>query len=250
MTTFKRQRSKNKEGLVEKGQQFHFQQLVAILQLLDVPWARRPLDDIHIQFGRIEGMSSRRGNVVFLRDILDEARDRMVVAMQNKKTTRTGDIEAIADRLAVSAVVVQDLRARRRNNYTFSWDRMLSFSAQSGVFLQYAHSRLCSLIEKCGVQKTVDIDVSCLHEQEMHQLILLLARYPEVIEDMLASLEPCTLVQYLLKLGHLVNSAYSKLPVKGENSDVAQARLLVFDCGRQVLSNGLQLIGIQPLKEM
>ncbi|KAL8601059.1 hypothetical protein ACOMHN_040760 [Nucella lapillus] len=72
--------------VVEGGQQLHFRQLVGTLRQMDIPWARSPVEDIHIQFGRIEGMSSRRGTVVFLRDILDEARDRLFQSMKEKKT--------------------------------------------------------------------------------------------------------------------------------------------------------------------
>lgn len=236
--------------VVDMGQQLHFKQLLGVLQQLKVPWAARPLEEVHVQFGRVEGMSSRRGTVVFLRDILDEARDRLMKDMQSRDTTRTSDIQMVADRLAVSAVVVQDLKGKRRGNYEFSWDRMLSFNAESGIFLQYAHARLCSLVECCGVEKTPDVDVTCIRDEEIHQLVLHLAKYPDIIDEMLTSLEPCTVVQYLLKLCRLVNAAYAKFPVKGAGQGVAQARLLAFDGARQVLSNGLQLIGLQPLKEM
>ncbi|XP_076449166.1 putative arginine--tRNA ligase, mitochondrial [Babylonia areolata] len=236
--------------VVEGGQLLHFRQLVGVLQQLGVPWADRPVEDIHIKFGRIEGMSSRRGTVVFLRDILDEARGRILQSMKEKETTRTQELDEIADKLAVSAVIVQDLKGRRQNNYTFSWDRMLSFSADSGVFLQYAHARLCSLLSSCDVEKTDSVDVRCLQCDAVHQLMTTMARYPELVEETLTSLEPCHVVQYLLKLSHLVNSAYSTLPVKGEPVAIAQARLLVFDSARQVLSNGMRMVGLQPLRQM
>lgn len=237
--------------VVEGGQQLHFRQLVGVLRQMNIPWASRPTAEVHIQFGRIEGMSSRRGTVVFLRDILDEARDRLLQSMKDRATTRTQDLEATADTLAVSAVAVQDLKARRQNNYIFSWDRMLSFSADSGIFVQYAHARLCSLLASCGsVTKAEQVDFSCLQQDSAHHLLLFIARYPELVEETLSTLEPCHVVQYLFKLCHLINGAYSTLPVKGEALDVAQARLVVFDCARQVLNNGMRLIGLQPLQQM
>ncbi|KAL8601058.1 hypothetical protein ACOMHN_040759 [Nucella lapillus] len=164
--------------------------------------------------------------------------------------TRTQAVAEVADTLAVSGVTVQDLKGRRLNNYTFSWDRMLSFSADSGVFLQYAHARLCSLLTSCDVEKTCDVDGTCLHSDSLHQLMVMMARYPEVIEETLLSLEPCHVVQYLLKLSHLINAAYSTSPVKGEPTEIAQARLLVFDCARQVLCSGMRMVGLQPLHQM
>lgn len=69
---------------VEKGQSRHFEALVGILKKLGQPWADRPYQDFHVQFGRVEGMSTRRGEVVLLKDILEEAQIRMAETM--KKT--------------------------------------------------------------------------------------------------------------------------------------------------------------------
>ena len=71
---------------VENSQHAHFEQLILTLRRLGHPWAQRPLSDFHIKFGRVEGMSSRRGEVVLLRDILDEAKRRMADTMAAKQS--------------------------------------------------------------------------------------------------------------------------------------------------------------------
>ncbi|XP_041376034.1 probable arginine--tRNA ligase, mitochondrial [Gigantopelta aegis] len=210
--------------VVEMGQRSHFEQLIGVLRLMKEPWIlERELGDVHIQFGRIEGMSTRKGEVIFLRDIVDEAKSRMIKTLKEKQTTRDGiEVEEVSDRLGISSIIVQDLKDRRIRNYKFSWDRMLNFKSDSGVFLQYCHARLCSMQRTCGVDLQDGAAVDSLVEEEAQQLVLHMARYPDVVQKAWVNLEPCYIVQYLFRLAHLTNVAYSHLPVKGQHSDVAQ----------------------------
>ena len=66
---------------VEKGQFRHFESMVGIMQKMGQSWADRPVSDFHVQFGRVEGMSSRKGTIVLLKDILDEAQSCMLENM-------------------------------------------------------------------------------------------------------------------------------------------------------------------------
>ncbi|XP_055890441.1 probable arginine--tRNA ligase, mitochondrial [Biomphalaria glabrata] len=236
--------------VVEQGQKAHFIKLVSILQKLGVPWANSSIDDIHVRFGRVNGMSTREGNVVFLRDVLDEARTRVRDTMLKKTSTRASqdDMEKTADVIGVASIILQDLKANRVADYTFSWERMLNLKADSGVFVQYCHARLNSMMTNCGVQPSDDIDISCIVKDDaLMNIVLHLARYPEVFEYSLDSLEPHHVVQYLFKLCHFINAAYTSCPVKGEPQDLAQARLFTFECAKQVLQNCLLLLGLKPL---
>uniref|UniRef100_A0A2C9LDA8 Probable arginine--tRNA ligase, mitochondrial n=1 Tax=Biomphalaria glabrata TaxID=6526 RepID=A0A2C9LDA8_BIOGL len=125
---------------------------------------------------------------------------------------------------------------------------MLNLKADSGVFVQYCHARLNSMMTNCGVQPSDDIDISCIVKDDaLMNIVLHLARYPEVFEYSLDSLEPHHVVQYLFKLCHFINAAYTSCPVKGEPQDLAQARLFTFECAKQVLHNCLLLLGLKPL---
>ncbi|CAG5134306.1 unnamed protein product [Candidula unifasciata] len=239
--------------VVEQGQRSHFVKLVSILHRLGVPWANRPIDDIHIRFGRVKGMSTRQGNAVFLRDVLDEAKSRVIKSITSRSTSRVSQesLEDVADILGVTAIILQDVKANRVSDYTFSWEQMLNFKSDSGVFVQYCHSRLCSMLSGCGVEVTDDIDVSCVaHDDDLYGVVLHLARYPDIFQDSLTTLEPHIIVQYLFRLCHLVNVAYAFCPVKGQPIDIAQARLMVFVCARQVLGNCLRVLGQTPVEKM
>ena len=96
-----------------------------------------------------EGMSSRRGTAVFLKDILDEALDRMDEQRRESVNIRGEESENqfISDTLGMTAVLVNDLKQKRNKSYDFSWDKALLAKGDSGIKLQYTHCRLSSLLE-------------------------------------------------------------------------------------------------------
>ena len=236
--------------VVDQSQYHHFELLRDILVLLGHEWAKKDVKQIHIEFGRIDGMRTRRGEVTLLEDILDEAHRRLKDTMMEKLTTKTANVESVADKLATGAIFIQDMKRRRRENYRFNWDETLSFSADSGVALQYAHARLCSIEKNVGIAINFDIDVTNIQDSTSLCLIQHLARFDEVVLQAYSEWEPCYIVHYLFMLRQLVNLAYKKLPVKGQPTAVAEARLLLFHCSKQVMSNGLCVLGIEPLTEM
>ena len=105
---------------------------------LDLEWAGRLR---HVQFGRVRGMSTRRGTAVFLSDILDEAFERMREKQESSPNTRAASGGEVTDVLAVSALVVHDFMQRKRTaEYEFSWDAALA--STGGVRMQACHSVL------------------------------------------------------------------------------------------------------------
>lgn len=124
----------------------------------------------HVRFGRVYGMSTRKGNAVFLQDILDTAKEKILEVMQGNpekyedilqngianthkdvqnKQRIVGEQAAnyVADRLGTSAVIVQDMASRRIKDYTFAWERITDTHGDTGVFLQYTHARICGQVD-------------------------------------------------------------------------------------------------------
>ncbi|CAG2246283.1 RARS [Mytilus edulis] len=238
--------------VVEDGQDLHFKMLKGILQKLNVPWIQRYGDQIHIRFGRISNLSTRKGKAVFLDDILNEAKRKDNKTIHSKQTSKEVDsTETVADILGVSSIIVQDLKEKRLNTYKFSWDKVLSFKGDSGIVLQYAHARLCSLIDQCGCDiHSTDFDTKYLTEPEAIQLILHIASYEDTVDKCLTSLEACHLVHYLFSLSKFISVAHRNLKVKDQPKEIAQARLQVFKCAKTTLANGMTLLGITPLDKM
>lgn len=128
-------------------QELYMKQLFKISELMNKHDPKWPTDLKHANFGRVLGMSTRKGTVVFLQDILDTAKECM---MENIKAGNTSDeltkedkLEQVADKLGASAVIIQDMIAKRVKNYEFSWDRMTAAKGYTGVYLQYAYARMC-----------------------------------------------------------------------------------------------------------
>ena len=130
--------------VVESGQETHFNWLIGILQKLNCEWSNTIE---HVKFGKIRGLSTRKGNAVFLSDILNEAVAKIREQQEESVNTKAKD-GATADILATTAVAVNDLKSRRIEDYDFSWERALQSRGNSGIKLQYTHARLTSLIDK------------------------------------------------------------------------------------------------------
>src|ERR1700737_1422806 len=108
-------------------------------------------------------MSTRKGNVVMLNDMLKEAKDNMheIMRKNEDKYAQVEDPESTADIVGKAAIMIQDMSAKRYlllphfslrvHNYQFSWDRMLSAEGDTGVYLQYAHARFASIGRKANL---------------------------------------------------------------------------------------------------
>ncbi|XP_048155885.1 probable arginine--tRNA ligase, mitochondrial isoform X2 [Corvus hawaiiensis] len=234
--------------VTDKSQSNHFQHLFQILKLMGYDWAERCQ---HVSFGLVQGMKTRRGEVIFLEDVLNEVRSRMLENMTSTKTTKeVQDPVETAEKVGLAALIIQDFRGLLSSDYQFSWDRALQSRGDTGVFLQYTHARLHSLEQMHGNAELTDVNVACLQEPDAISVLQHLLRYDEVLYRSSQDLQPKHIVSYLLTLSHLAAVAHKTLPVKGSTPDVAQARLCLFQAARLVLANGMKLLGITPITQM
>ncbi|KAF9911339.1 Arginyl-tRNA synthetase [Linnemannia zychae] len=234
----------------------------------------------HISFGKVQGMSTRKGNAVFLEDILDTAQSTMlekmmenqvkfdavkesfqetdpVAGVQGGQVKQEGSVEAVADQLGISAVVIQDFQAKSSKGYEFSWKRMTESTGNTGIYLQYAYARLSGIEAKSGTKLNPKADTSLLIEPEAFELANMISIYPEITLSTLQTLEPSMIVNYLFNLSHAISSANQVLQVKsvaergGEGDrELAEARLLLLWSARVVLGNGMRVLGLEPLERM
>jgi len=118
------------------------------------------------------------------------------------------------------------------------------------VRLQYTHCRLHSILSSSTHKPALECDPDALAEPEAVALAMEIARYEESLLKAHAELEACTLVVYLFYLTHAANKAIKLLPVKGSGGHLASQRLLLFSKCKEVLGEGLTLLGITPLEQM
>ncbi|KYN04805.1 putative arginyl-tRNA synthetase, mitochondrial, partial [Cyphomyrmex costatus] len=234
--------------VVDNTQASHFSNLLEILKRMQMSWAERLK---HVKFGRLHGMRTRKGNVMFLEDILDTARDIIKQKQINSHTTKVHlNSSNSSDILGISAIIVNDLKRKRGRDYTFDWNAALDLKGDTGVKLQYTHCRLVSLERNCGAILTSKCEPSLLQEEVVDDLVILIAKFEEVVLRSYEEIEPCILTVYLFNLSNAINKAFNSLRVKDELPDVASQRLLLFHTARNVLAQGMKLLGLIPLEEM
>lgn len=238
--------------VVDRSQAEHFRRLALVLEQLGVEWSDRVQ---HVPFGRIRGISSRKGigEGMLLDDLLNEAVHRARQSMEQAPTTRVKEemnAQFVAEQLGLAAVVVNFLRGRRNRDITFDWHQALHAAGDSGVSLQYAHARLCSLEEKAGLPVETEAAVDLLQEPCALALAVQVARFEEVVCSAVDQLEPCIVAQYLFALSHAIGRATKELPVKNQGLFIAKARLLLFHASRVTLAQGMRLLGVEPLTAM
>lgn len=206
----------------------------------------------HINFGMVRGMSTRRGTVKFLDDILRDVGEKMheVMRKNERKYEQIEDPEKVADTLGITAVMVQDMSGKRINGYDFNIDAMTSFEGDTGPYLQYAHARLCSIARKSEVDmsKLLSANFSLLKEQHACDLVRLVAQWPDVVQNTVKTLEPATVLTYLFKMTHGLSSSYDVLKVVGSEPELKEARMALYEAARQVLHNGMSLLGLSPVE--
>jgi arginyl-tRNA synthetase len=238
--------------VVASQQDLHLAQLFKIVEVMGFPELASKC--VHINFGMVLGMSTRKGTAKFLDDILRDVADKMheVMRANEEKYKQVEDPVKTADTLGISAVMVQDMTGKRINSYTFDMNRMTSFEGDTGPYLQYAHARLSSIIRRVASQVTpedlISTDFSLLNEKHAVDLIRVLVLWPDTFLQTLKTQEPITTLTYLFKMTHALSSSYDHLQVVGSEPNLLKARTALYVCARQVLSNGMRLLGLTPLE--
>ncbi|XP_076176986.1 arginyl-tRNA synthetase, mitochondrial [Ptiloglossa arizonensis] len=235
--------------VVDNGQTLHFSTLVKILTKMKMPWADKLK---HVKFGRIRGMSTRKGTAVFLEDFLNEAKEVMRCNQRCNFTTKVtlDELDNSADVLGISAIIINDFKRIRTKDYEFNWNVIFNVDGDTGIKLQYTHCRLSTLEYSSGATLTRECDPSLLKEKEVDDLIILISKFDEVVLQSYEELEPYILTKYLFCLCNTLTKALVRLRIKGEPSDLGNQRLLLFYIAKVTLGKGMKLLGLTPLKEM
>jgi len=269
--------------VVGTPQELHFRQLIRVLEKMGCDWAQNL---VHVKFGHVQGMSTRQGTAVFLEDVLDEAaaraREKIAENVKAGKLDPASATEELAEAIGIGALIAQDLKNRRERDVVFDWDQALNFDGETGPYLQYTHARICGILRKSGRPVPEKADYSLLAEPETLELLKALSRFPEAVEKAGAENEPSYIADNLFSITKNFNAFYNTnrvilifdeqfksfyRQVTGQDLKIDAplvtteqlirkkqlqevARLMLVDAVRQVLHNGLALLGIKPLEQM
>jgi len=259
--------------VVGSPQALHFRQVFTVLKKLDLPYADRCA---HIPFGQVllngEMMSTRKGNVIFLEDVIKEAEARALAKMRENSgedADETGAATAesadtadaareagIARNLAVSSIIFYDLKNGRIKDVDFNWEEILNPHGETGIYLQYAHARIHGIIRKYNARMREPADAIApapprVTEEESWPLFDALARFPEKLAAAAEHNEPSIIARFLLDLASAFSAWYRAHRVINEaDPALSRERMGVVLAVRSVLARGLRLLGITPLEKM
>jgi arginyl-tRNA synthetase len=245
--------------LTDGRQQHHFHQLFAIFRR----WHPELTDKVrlsHVWFGAILGddgkpFKTRSGETIKLADLLDEAEERALktVTEKNPELPETERRE-IARIVGLGAVKYADLLPNRQSDYTFSWDKMLSFQGNTAPYLQYSTVRIRSIFRKAAELENTPLtpQLSALNLSEPAELILAkkLLAFGEVVPLVLDDFRPNLLANYLYELAATFHSFFEACPVLKSEGDLRASRLALCDLTLRILQRGLSLLGIEAPDRM
>jgi len=227
------------------GQSLHFAQWFKVLELMGYTWAK---DLKHVPFGTVdlggEKLSTRKGNVVLLEDIFDEA----IKKTEEIIASKSGDLqdkEETARSIGVGAVIFSDLFSNRIKDVSFSWEEILDFDGETGPYAQYTHARACSVLKKSAIENSICFDSISLDNSEEFDVAKCLYEFPLRLKQALEALEPSVITRYIVELARVFNRFYHNHSILSADDELKISRLALVKAVRIVLSNGLWLIGLK-----
>ncbi|WP_327068042.1 arginine--tRNA ligase [Kitasatospora sp. NBC_01302] len=241
--------------VTDARQALHFRQVFATARRAG--WLPAGVAAVHVPFGMVLGpggtpFKTRSGGTVPLAGLLDEAVEGARAATADKAHELTAEaLTEVVEAAGIGAVKYADLSTSRAKNYVFDTAQMVSLNGNTGVYLQYAHARLCTLLGKAGGAGADGVDASLpLHPAE-RALILRLDGFDAVLGEVARELEPHRLCGYLFALAKALTEFYGACPVlKAPTPALRANRLALCRLTARTLAQGLDLLGLKAPERM
>jgi arginyl-tRNA synthetase len=242
--------------VVGSEQQYHFKVLFVLLDKLGYPWAKNLY---HLSYGMVnlpEGkMKSREGTVVDADDLIDSLRDMALAEIKAKeREEEVGSPAEVAEKIALGALHYFLLQPSAVKDMLFDPKESLSFTGNTGPYLQYMGARISSMLRKAGSETAgakSDADFSLLVSDPEWDLIKSLAMYPTAVSEAAAGLEPSHLTAYLYELSKCFSRFYHECPILNASDPfLSRARLELSRAVQYVLKDAFNLVCIPFLDVM
>ena len=245
--------------VVASQQNLHFQQWIQIVELMGFPWAR---DCVHVPFGLVSlddgTMSTRKGKVVFLEDVLNKAveQTRQIIM---EKNVNTDNVDITAKQVGIGAVIFNELSNGKIKDYVFSWDKVLNFDGETGPYVQYTHARAASVLRNAGISdETAEaafgdpekLAVSYISGDSAYELAKLLYTFPAIVLDAAERYEPSVVTRHIVSVAQYFNRFYHNEHILVEDEKEKMAKLALTYAAKQTIKNGLKLLGMEVPERM
>ncbi|WP_308554938.1 arginine--tRNA ligase [uncultured Lactobacillus sp.] len=236
--------------VVGNEQAQHFVELKTVLKKMGYDWA----DEIHhVPFGLItqggKKLSTRKGNVVFLDQVLKDAVSLAKKQIQEKNPD-LADQDQVAHDVGVGAVVFHDLKNDRLDNFDFDLEEVVRFEGDTGPYVQYTNARAQSVLRKAAAmgEKPSDSDLA-LDDDWAFAVAKDLADFPRIVARASEKFEPSVIAKFSLDLAKKFNKYYANVKILTKDDKIG-ARLALVQATSIVLTESLRLLGVNAPKEM
>lgn len=232
-------------------QKLHFAQVFKVVELMGYEWAKEQL--IHVPYGLVslEGgkLSTRSGNIVYAEDILKESVSKIkeIIEQKNPDLENKDDV---ARKVGIGAIIFNDLYNQRIKDVTFTWEKIHSFDGETGPYVQYTYARAASVLRKTGITEVGEIDASLITDETSVALLKEIDRFPEVVKTAAERLEPSVVSRYVMAVAQAFNRFYHENQCKVEDENLMKARVKLVIIAKQVIRDGLDLLGIECPEQM
>ncbi len=245
-------------------QSLHFKQVFTAIKIMGYEWAEGAL--VHVPYGLVSmagaKLSSRTGNIVYAEDILKEAMERAMAAIQSKNPNLQKK-EETAKQVGVGAVIFHDLFNQRIKNVEFNWEDVLSFEGTTGPYVQYTYARAKSILRKSvnveyaekttgesGLMEVDAINYAHLTDEAGYALVKTLTSYETVVLLAAERYEPSVVARYIISVASAFNKFYHECPILTACEEEKQARLALVNAVQKVLKDACDLLGMECPEEM
>jgi len=230
-------------------QSLHFNQIFSTLGLMGFEWHK---DCVHIGHGLVKfadkKLSTRKGDVVFAKDVMNEAIHKTLEVIE-KKNPNLEDKEEVARKVGMGALIYTFLKNNREKDVVFTWEDALNFDGDSGPYVQYTYVRGRSILRKAGnVPDTADLGY--LSTEDEFQLVKLLGAFKASVEEAVERYEPFVVIRHVTELAKAYNKFYNTHPILNAEENVKNARLQLTKAVVTVIKTGLGLVGIETPENM
>ena len=228
--------------VVAYQQNLHFKQFFQVLELMGKEWAK---DLVHVAYGMVsleEGtMSTRKGNVVFLEDVIKKCIEKAYTII-DQKNPNLENKEEVAKKVGVGAVIFGALYNNKIKDIVFSYDKVLNFDGETSVYVQYTCARANSVLAKGGVPAAYEIPELSTVEID---LVKAIATLPETVKDAAEKYEPSLVARFAVDVAQKFNKFYFDCKIlAAEDEKTKNFRLALTNATLQALKNAFALLGI------
>lgn len=237
--------------VVGEEQALHFKQVFAVSKYLGLD--EKYTNGLeHVSYGMIrlpEGkMSSRKGNFVKVKDLLEEAISKVNEIMIDKEID---DKEEVSKEVGVGAVIFDDLKDSRIKNQVFDLNAALNFNGETGPYVQYTAVRTASILNKTEFDfDEKKVNAEKLADEDSINVIKLIANFENILVLAMQKNEPSIIARYILELSKTYSSFYNNNKVICDDQETKYARLYLTYMTKCTLTNGLKLLGIKVPRKM